>query len=69
MGHLGGSVVKHLTLDLSSGLDLRVVSSSPALGYMLGMEPNLKKKKKASWSINPGGSQYHRTAVVDCNQA
>ena len=24
--------IKHLTLDLSSGLDLRVVSSSPTLG-------------------------------------
>jgi len=30
--------VKCLTLDLSSGLDLRVLSSSPALGSMLGME-------------------------------
>jgi len=31
--------VKHLTLDLSSGLDLRVVSSSSSLGSALGMEP------------------------------
>ena len=31
------------TLDLSPGLDLRVVSSSPALGSKLGME--LAKKK------------------------
>ena len=31
--------VKHRTLDLSSGLALRVVSSSPTLGSMLGMEP------------------------------
>ena len=36
---------KYLTLDLSSGLDLRVMSSSPALGSMLGMEPTKKKKK------------------------
>ena len=28
-----------MTLDLGSGLDLRVVSSSPALGSMLGVEP------------------------------
>ena len=42
MFDLGGTwvaqSVKHLTLDLSSGLDLRVVSSSP----MLGMKPTLK---------------------------
>jgi len=31
--------VKHPTLALSSGLDLRVVSSSPVLGSMLGVEP------------------------------
>ena len=34
------------TLDLSSGLDLRVASSSPALGSTLGMETTLKKKEK-----------------------
>jgi len=39
--------VKHPTLELSSGLDLRVVSSSPMLGSMLGVEPALKKKKKS----------------------
>ena len=27
------------TLDLSSGLDFRVISSSPALGWTLGVEP------------------------------
>ena len=31
--------VKRQTLDLSSGLDFRVVSSSPTLGSMLGAEP------------------------------
>ena len=31
--------VKHLTLDLSSGHDLRVVRSSPGLGSVLSMEP------------------------------
>ena len=37
-GHLGG-LVKHLTLDLSSGLDLRVLISSPTMGFSLGEEP------------------------------
>ena len=31
--------VECLALNLSSGLDLRVVSSSPILGSMLDMEP------------------------------
>ena len=35
--HLGDSV-KHLTLDLSSGLNLRVVNSSLMVGSTLGME-------------------------------
>ena len=34
-----GQLAKHLTLDLSSGLDLRVMSSSPTLGSTLGIEP------------------------------
>ena len=38
-------LVKCLTPDLSSGLDLRVVSLSPTLDSTLGMEPTLKKKK------------------------
>ena len=36
--------VEHLILDLSSGLDRKVMTSSPALGYTLGKEPTLKKK-------------------------
>ena len=49
--------VEHLTLDLSSGLDLSVMSSSPALGSILGMKPNggkknLKKKVKKQKSHN-----------------
>lgn len=36
---------KHLSLDLYSGLDLRVISLGPALGSTLVMEPTLKKKK------------------------
>lgn len=34
--------VGYLTLGLGLGLDLRLVSSSPAVGSVLGMEP-LKK--------------------------
>ena len=41
-------LVKHPTLDLGSGLDLRVVSSSPVLGSMLGMKPTFKKLKLKS---------------------
>ena len=36
---LSGSVIMPLTLDFSSGLHLRVMSSSPVLGSMLGAEP------------------------------
>ena len=32
-------LIECLTLDLSSGLDLKVVSSSPALGSMLSVKP------------------------------
>ena len=37
-------LTEHPTLNLSSGLDLRVVSLGPMLGSTLGMEPILKKK-------------------------
>ena len=39
-------LVKGLTLDFSSGLDLRVMTSSPVLGYMLGVDPTWKKQKQ-----------------------
>ena len=45
--------VKRPTLDLSSGLDLRVVSSRPMLGSRLGMEPTSKKKKKKNIGSGP----------------
>ena len=32
-------LVEHPTLDLSSGLSLSVMSSSPMLGFVLGMKP------------------------------
>jgi len=37
--------VERPTPDLSSGLDLRVLSSDPSLGSVLGVEPTLKKQK------------------------
>ena len=37
-------LVKHPTLDFTSGLDLRVMGSSPVLGSTLGMEPTFKKE-------------------------
>ena len=36
--------VKHATLGLNSGLDLRVASSSPTLDSMLVIEPTFKKE-------------------------
>ena len=36
-------LVKRLTLDFSSGFDLRVVSSSPGLDFTLGGEAFKKK--------------------------
>ena len=37
--------VRHQILDLGSGLDFMVMSSSPVLGSRLGVEPTWKKKK------------------------
>ena len=39
-------MVKVLTLDFGSGLDLRFVSLSLELGSMMGMEYTRKKRKK-----------------------
>lgn len=46
--------VKHQTLDIniSLGLDERVMSSSSTLDSMVGMEPTLKKMEKKSWKRN-----------------
>ena len=41
-------MVKHPALDLSSGLALRVISSSPALGFTLRVEPTTTTKKGAT---------------------
>jgi len=41
------------TLDLSSGIDLGVMSSSPALGSTVGMAPTSKKEiKKIAYDIH-----------------
>jgi len=40
--------VEHPTPDLSSGLGLRVLSSSPTLGSTLGMEPTYKMQNLRS---------------------
>ena len=44
MGAWAAQLVKCFTLHLSSGLGLRVMSSTPTLGSALGMGPILKKK-------------------------
>ena len=44
-GRLVAQSVKHLTLDLSSGLDLRARSLSPVLGSTPGVDPTLKNKQ------------------------
>lgn len=63
MGHLGG-LVKHPTLDLNSGLDPRVVNSSPvnsspALGSMC-----LEKKKKEKKRTRHYYYNYYKNEVV-----
>lgn len=44
--------VKHPALDLGSGLDLRVKSSSPARSLLenLKKKKNLRRKQKKRWS-------------------
>ena len=45
--------VKHPTLDLSVGLELRVMSSSPVLGSTLSVKPTKTKKLKIKLSYDP----------------
>ena len=45
-------LTKYQTLDLSSVLDLRAMSSSPVLGSTLGVESTLQKKKKKINMVN-----------------
>ena len=51
-------LVKHLTLDLGSGLNLRVTSSSPTLGSMLGMELLNLKKRERDWRVRRSVCPY-----------
>lgn len=46
MGLLGAQSVKHLTVDLTSGCDLRVMSSSPPLGSTLECKAHLKERER-----------------------
>ena len=57
MGCLHG-LVEHLTLGLSSGLDLRVMSSSPALGSTLGMKPTSKQNKTGEGVTKSGSHAF-----------
>lgn len=43
--------VKQLTLELSSGLDFRVVGSGPALGSALGVQPTLEIKQYGTLTL------------------
>ena len=48
--------VKHLLLISAQGLDLRVVSSSPALGSMLSVEPTQNNNSNNNKNIKRGVS-------------
>ena len=53
-------LVKCPTLVFGSGLDLRVLSSGPTLGSMLGVEPTLKKKKKNYCPVVPTEGNFNK---------
>lgn len=55
-----GQSVERLTLGLSSGGDLRVVGSSPALGFTLSVEPILKPKPNKQ---TRSGLYTHKTRI------
>lgn len=63
-----GESVKHPSLGLSTGLDHRVISSSPLLNSKLGVEPTLKNKKKSCcWPGNSGLSWLCTSLVIAVN--
>ena len=64
-GRLVAQSVKHLTLDLSSGHDLTIVSSSPTLGSMLGIKK--KKLKKRSIYKFAKAQKASEGTVHDCS--
>ena len=55
-------MVKHQTLNLSSGLNLRVVSSNPLLGSTLDVKPTKKNEE------DPMGEQLIREVYTYLNQ-
>lgn len=52
--------VERLPLGLSSGGDLRVVGSSPVLGFTLSVEPILKLKQNKQ---TKSGLYTHKTRI------
>ena len=58
--------VKRLTLDLSSGLDLKVVSSSPTLGSTLGVK--LRKEERQEEGKKERKKQTHVIQVKSFKQ-
>lgn len=51
MGAWEAQSLKHLALELSSGLDRRVGRLSPVLGSMLAVDPTLKKEEEKEKEI------------------
>ena len=49
-------LVKRLTLDLSSGLDLKVMSSGPVVGSVLGVKPVKEKNDSEFWFCHIPGT-------------
>ena len=47
-------LVEHLTLDLRSDLNLRVLNSRSVMGTTLGVEPTLKKKVSTKLKVDQG---------------
>ena len=56
--------MKRPTLHLSSGLDLRVVSSSPATGLCAGHKAYLKKKKKKNLHLLQEEADFSKVSAL-----
>ena len=57
-------LVKQLTLDLSSGLDLRVVSSSPTLGLLSSRGAYLQNKKEGGLCLYKVSSTHKKAWYI-----
>lgn len=57
-----GNSVEHLTLDLSSGVSLRIMSSSPELGSTLGVEPMEGRKERKEKGRRKEGKKGRKEA-------